>query len=605
MSRLLEEKSSNFGALEHGTRAMNISQLCQKGCGAIIKSSSKQHSSTSPRDTMLEHGIHLLRREFDEELICLLLLSAYIGISRHGKIATALGLANRLRDLVTDDVFAQKAQSSNSTELASNHVYEIPSNSYAKSPPAMGNPDAAHCCNCYGVSELRVLIQFWLWKIFVVAAEQGFLDEIPTKREAASKLDEIRLWALEYDRLREARYITYARIDLLKDPEGDVRCLRQLLASIQNSPVMKVEEAQTHLDLARCTLNLQGDLSNPTILEHLDRATTLFKEVGHTYGPLDLEDMQLTWKKDSIRLEEFLKRKIELSGAYFEQHCYQQGIKCLIFGIPVSHELGNVQNETTKMIERAQKEIRQVGATIQEQALFVSAVAQTLVRAPEYGYGRKALEDYLYRLPAEIGLKIEAQLRVAMSMASANSGNTEEAGRQAEMAMTAAIKTASYDERSDAAFLLAVSRMKQAKAPRNKTMAMVALSNASIILQLWASIDQFMGHHIQAADKFAWLASIELQANMLVGDKLALERLDHWLDEARQICNTHNIVSEKVFEMQILRATRLQDYDTPDRISRERLDAAKERSGSSHFHKAQRTTQLSSCLYTRFCARAQ
>ncbi|KIW90622.1 uncharacterized protein Z519_08405 [Cladophialophora bantiana CBS 173.52] len=234
------------------------------------------------------------------------------------------------------------------------------------------------------------------------------------------------------------------------------------------------------------------------------------------------------------------------------------------------------------MIERAQTEIRQMGATIREQTLFVSAVAQTLVRAPEYGYGGKALEDYLSRLPAEIRLEIELQLRVAMSMASATSGNTEEAGRQAEMAMTAAIETASHDERSDASFLLAVSRIKRATAPRNKSMAMVALSNASITLQLWASIDQFMGHPIQAADKFAWLASVELQ-----------------------ICNTHNIVLEKVCEMEILRATRLQDYDTPVRISRERLDAGKERSGSSHFHKAQHTTQLLSCLYTQFRARAQ
>lgn len=426
-----------------------------------------------------------------------------------------------------------------------------------------------------------------------------------TKRDAASKLDEIRSWTLEHDRLREARYITYARIDLLKDTESDVEYLRRLLASVRNRPAMKVEEAQTHLDLARCMLNLQRDLEDPAVLEHLNRAQTLFTEVRHRYGLLDLKDMQLTRKKDSLKLEEFLKRKVELGDAYFERHCYQQGIKCLIFAIPVSHELGNVQNETTKMIEHTQKEIRQVGATIQEQALFVSAVAQTLIRAPEYGYGRKALEDYLSQLPAEIGPRIEIQLRTSMSMASANSGNADEAVRQAEMAMVAAIKTPSYDERSDAAFLLAVSRIQQAVALRNKSMVMLALSNASTLLRLWASVDKFMGHHIQAAEKFAWLAFVELQANMLMGDELALERLDRWLDEARQICNAHNVVSEKVNEMEILRAGRLQDYDTPVRIARERLDAAKAISGSSHFHKAQRFTQLSICLYTRFRARAR
>jgi hypothetical protein len=99
---------------------------------------------------------HLLRREVNEEPICLLLLSAYISISRHGKIATALGLANRLRDLVTDDVFAQKSQSSTSTDLASNHVEEIPSNGYGTSAPAMENSAAAHCSGCHAVSEIRV-----------------------------------------------------------------------------------------------------------------------------------------------------------------------------------------------------------------------------------------------------------------------------------------------------------------------------------------------------------------------------------------------------------------------------------------------------------------
>ncbi|KIV82695.1 hypothetical protein PV11_04786 [Exophiala sideris] len=546
-----------------------------------------------------------LRRELNAETICLWLLSAYISISRHGKIATALDLADRLRDLVADDVFTQRVQSSTSADLASKGVGHTDFTEHTLSAPIMETRAAAHCRGCHGVSEIRILIQFWLWKILLCAAEQGFLDEVPTKREAASKLDEIRLWTLEHDRLREARYITYAQIGLLKDTESDMECLRQLLASVRNSPAMKVEEAQTHLDLARCLLNLERDVADPTVSEHLNRAATLFTEVRHTYGMLDLKDMQLTQIRGSLILEEFLKRKIELGDAYFEKHCYQQGIKCLIFAIPVSHELGHVQDETTKMIEHAQKEIRKVGATFQEQALFVCAVAQTLVRAPEYGYGRKSLEDYLSRLPEETGPIIEVQLRTSMSMASANSGNTDEAARQAEMAFEAALKTPSYDERSAAAFLLAVSRIRQATALGNKSVAMLALSNASILLRLWASLDKVMGCHIQAADKFAWLASVELQANMLVGDELALERLDRWLDEARQISNIHDIVSEKVYEMEILRAARLQDYDTPVRIARERLDVAKAVSASSHFHRAQHSTQLSICLYRRFCARAR
>lgn len=102
-----------------------------------------------------------LRQELNAETICLWLLSAYISISRHGKIATALDLANRLRDLVADDVFTQRVESSTSADLASDSIGNIHSNEHALSAPTMEIPTAAHCRGCHGVSEIRVRMD-WL-----------------------------------------------------------------------------------------------------------------------------------------------------------------------------------------------------------------------------------------------------------------------------------------------------------------------------------------------------------------------------------------------------------------------------------------------------------
>jgi CHAT domain-containing protein/tetratricopeptide (TPR) repeat protein len=444
-----------------------------------------------------------------------------------------------------------------------------------------------------------------LHKILVVAAEQGLLDEAITKKGAVARLDVLRRWAIFNGRLREARYLTYFRVDLTNNVFDDIASLEELLQAFDGKSLQIAGEAQTHLDIARCLLKLEGQDWNIRAQDHIRKAEGLFANIGHTFGLLDLMDMQVTQRKDSTKLEDLLNWKIECSNAYLGKSCYQQGIRCLNFAIPVNHSMGEALQKTQSMIERVQQEITRIGGVLLEQALFVSGVSQALVRAPEYGYARKALEDYMDRLPTEIGPKILSLLYTCLRGAYSNLGDTQRALLFAEEALIASLESTSHEDKSDASFALAMTRLDQAHKYRRKEMALVWLSNASNLLRSWSEVDLVMDYQHGALEKYAWLAWIEIEISHILKDEQALERSDDWFKLACELRDRCNISSEKVFEIELLRAVRSQDFDLANEVASRRVRSLRDCAATTPFGLAQAITAASSTSYQCYTFRLQ
>ena len=112
------------------------------------------------------------------------------------------------------------------------------------------------------------MIEFYYYRIRVVAAEQGLLEEAGTKRDTANRLEVLREWTISRNRLREARYLTYFRIGLAENNAEDLEVLQEFLRTI-SATNHRVEEAQTRLDLARCMIRSRDLQLRSEAQEHI------------------------------------------------------------------------------------------------------------------------------------------------------------------------------------------------------------------------------------------------------------------------------------------------------------------------------------------------
>jgi CHAT domain-containing protein len=366
-----------------------------------------------------------------------------------------------------------------------------------------------------------------------------------------------------------------------------------------------IEKAQTRLDFARCLLKSGDPVLEDEGQHHINTAEQLFKDEGHVFGLLDLMDMQVSEKKITP-LKDLLDWKLSCADLYFEKACYQQGIRCLIFAVPVNTDMGEVFQKTQSIIERARSKIAHVGGVILEQGLFVNAVAQSLVRAPEYGYARKILEEYMDHLPDEIGPKLLGSLYQSLRGAYTNIGDFDKALSYAEQALIVSLEGATYTDISDAAFILAVSKTDRGhKLPNRSPLIRLWHSNTITFLSGWISVDRLMGYHQQEVDKCCWLAFVENTMAHMFEDEEAFKRSDQWLHTAQESCNSYRITAKQLIELEIARATRIHDFDLAVTLAFDRLRSLQADPLITPFNLAQATIAASMMTYQRCCSRSQ
>jgi tetratricopeptide (TPR) repeat protein len=451
---------------------------------------------------------------------------------------------------------------------------------------------------------VQILINFYHLKILVTAAEQGLLEETATKNNVAERLDVLRKWKISHGRLCEARFLTYFRLDLVGKNTEDLYLLQELLVALDGTE-NHAEGAQTHLDLARCLIRSGDPEMEHDAQKHITNAEQLFVGLGHSFGLIDLRNMEADERRNES-LEASQKRVLDASQAYFAKECYQQGIRCLLFAISVSHNMGSTFLRTQDMLELVRRRAQEVGGVFLEQALFIHTVAQSLVRAPEFGYARKCLEDYLLNLPAEISPRTLSLIYTSLRGAYANMGNLDKAWLFADLALRSSVQGASYVDITDAAHLFAFTTFQTAQSyTSRRDMASILFANAINVAKCWTHIDEMMKAHEARQTKYLLLANIETVLGNLYSDASAFSRSDEWLSKAQE-CSANNRVPLKNAEnLQLAREIRLKRFDSAVELVKARVEALNALKGTTNFALAQATMHVSTTLCMRYYHRVQ
>jgi CHAT domain-containing protein len=385
------------------------------------------------------------------------------------------------------------------------------------------------------------LIELYYHKIRVVASEQSLLDEAIAKKAAADRLNFLCAWCIKQRRVREARLLIYFHVGLLNNTEADETMLKgflEVLAGTHNP----VEKAQTHLDLANCLLAC-ANKNEEAIDFHIDQSGRLFTNENHGYGLLDLQDLMLQRRRDSLTREELLKNKLVIAENYFEAQCYQQGIKCLLFSFQTSMGMGSLHNQTQENLQRLELELAKVGGEMLKMGSYIHGVSHALLRAPEYGYALKSLERYVESLPTEISPKYHGLLVQVLAKAYFNLGNAAEAVARAKESLKIFLSGESYIDKSDAAYVAAFITMTCArKAPSMSAVKRSLFEDATETLELWADLDRENDYPDGECEKCLILASEDYSFGFST-DSGAIERGKKWSARAKQ-CRTSSVVTK-------------------------------------------------------------
>jgi len=405
------------------------------------------------------------------------------------------------------------------------------------------------------------LIEFWYLKIKVVAAQQSLLNEIQTIRAAADRLDYLRKRCIKESRLREARLLTYFRISLRNNNEEKEAILKNFLA-VLNGTNHPLEEAQTHLDLATCLMSCDSK-NLEAIHSHIDHSKKLFLDEHHEFGLIDIQDLQLS-KDVGASGEEVLVKKLSIAESYFKVQCYRNGIRCLLSSAKFSLEMDGVHRQTQRNLERLLVEVTKVGDQLLKQEVFMQLVCQSLVRAPEYGYGLTSLEAYLATVPDEIGPKNHGVLLQYLAMAYFNLGSTSDAVIYAKKALQVFSSGESYVDRSDTALLLACIIRKRAQNLHSTSADRSRWAIESIeILQNWADLDHENSYYEGEQAKCLQLALEDYSYGFSTNTE-TIDRGTKWFSRAKQCQTTHGIAIPfpDMLRLEIADSLTKGDYDS-------------------------------------------
>ncbi|KAF2472074.1 uncharacterized protein BDR25DRAFT_18083 [Lindgomyces ingoldianus] len=393
----------------------------------------------------------------NEDSVCLELIHAFVNISRHSKLYTALRKASIAHKLWLGQEVEQEVMKLN---IPSMSPIEIQSKigKIIKQRDGLGAlPSELGKEHRSTVSESRILMEYWYYKIFTSCSEQGLTDEpqAETKKRASKRISDLYTYVVQNNRLREARYLLYHCVSLLEDNAKVPLMLGQFLECLEGTS-FDVEKAQTHLDLAEWQIRYTFPASASTVEHQLQEAKRLFEKTDHTHGGLDVADLRLLLPRAYENLEELFRAKSENAAAYFSKSCYLKGLRCLLFAIPKAFEIGTLDNLVEQSIDLLHKIISHVGAELYTQLTFIDITSQSLLRAPEYGHALHSLESYIKSVPEEIGPRYHSYLYLSLRKVYSSLGNITEARECAKKALEiSSCNRNSYIDQSDAALELA------------------------------------------------------------------------------------------------------------------------------------------------------
>ncbi|KAH7085257.1 CHAT domain-containing protein [Paraphoma chrysanthemicola] len=540
----------------------------------------------------------LTRHIFDVDCVALALIRAYAGISRFSETTAAIQVAQRVYDVwMAENAMESLPIANDSVTAEEEKTHRETMSNLCTALDSRHEDESNVANNDLTVPQSRILLELYYHRIQVTAAEQTFLEESEVKKAAASRMELLADWLIAQGRLREARFIVYFRVGLLNSVANDQTLLETLLENIKGNENLAYEEANTRLDIARCILQINDGKVTDEAQAHIRVSQDLFEAMNHEFGLLDLMDMQINEIRKSITPEDLLSWKLDAAEQYFAKECHQQGIKCLLFSIPVTTDMGKIREMTQKLIEKVQKEISIVGGAALEQLLFVQTVSQTVTRAPEYGYARQCIEDYICRLPSGISPTMEGNLYHTMMLAYLNLGNLQKAQEWSERAFLVFRRGESYINISDAAnYIGYVQYLQGTELSDGSAVSLIRHSNAANILQGWADIDRHAKNHNGEISKSLLLARI-------YGRMEFWEQSDLWLSRAKECGDRNNIPLDNAEDLLLSKAIRQEKLDEAVELSLQFVERCKAVPSSPKFVLGQEYLRAATTFHSRFLHR--
>ncbi|KAK4172652.1 CHAT domain-containing protein [Triangularia setosa] len=402
-----------------------------------------------------------------EEGAVLELLQAFIGIGRYSKLKAALKTAQNMEGAWHLNTQGEEAKLSR--QLQSMTIEET---------------DEADAL----LSESRVLMVHYYWKILVVAAEQGLLDEKQTKAAAVFGLAPVLQQVLSEGRFREARFLIYSKAHLLNDTSQAVEELSSFLRYLTD-PEWTIERALTLVDLAGLQLKSNSDAVLAQAAENFKLASNLFTKIGHTFGNIDIDLIRVSADR-TISAGEIFLAKTRIADRYFEVQQYQNGIRCLAGAISPDMIVDTYYQDVVRSLELLDRKIGESGSEILKQLSLIHSVCQASLKAPEYGFALKSLESYFRNVPEEISPKYQSYMGVILSTVYSNFGETEKALEVARQALEIAMSSASYIDQSDAATQVGVRMLSLAREQSEGSDEFLGLTSSAVdFLKEWANKD--------------------------------------------------------------------------------------------------------------------
>ncbi|KAH7116708.1 CHAT domain-containing protein [Dendryphion nanum] len=470
----------------------------------------------------------------NNERAALDLLGAFLGISRHSLLFTALEKATERGDeLNIRDGFV----------------------------PDWGTTD---------ITESRTLAYFYYWKIVMVAAEQGLLDVKAIKMQCIAHLTPLRHHLQGQGRIREARRFIYLEVYLINNPNEAIQELEAYLRLCQDERYA-IQRAMTLVDLGTFQLKSEDSIVLAKADDAFSTAENLFRNLEHQYGSIDIAATKLEYDRTIGSGEKFL-RKVELANQYFAVNHFQNGIRTLAFAVTPHLAIDIYAEDVAKALEVIDKKIEEVGGEILKQLSMLHSISHAASKGREAGFALHALETYFAHPPIQTGPVNKSGFASMLSITYSNLGQSLKALQMAEEAFNIAQLSRLHDTASDAAMLLAHTNIVLAReiAHQDLEKSRQLRYKALAVLKSWIEKDNQNGYTEGVVQK-----SLSF-AELLAEDDENLEQ--PYIDRVKTLIpDTASFMDRKeLMSLQMRTAQQRGRYNESFHISLEYLQAARE-----------------------------
>ncbi|KAL6697942.1 CHAT domain-containing protein [Trichoderma pleuroticola] len=419
----------------------------------------------------------------DEDVAAFELLRALtLRVVRYSKVKTALEIAQRFgsawnldKPIIFDTIIENRGKTEDGSLISSAAGPEI---------EVLGG-STSH------ISEYRVLMMFLYWKIMVVAAVHGLLDEPVTKAAALTAISSLRQALQAMNRLQEASSLFHFEIQLIDITEEAMKRLQSFL-NVLNGDKWDIERALTLAEIFKLQIQSSDDTALSKAEDTFKEAQKLFNKVSHTFGNIDLDFTRISFGH-TFSTEEKIVQVSSLVERYFEVNHYGQMMLCLTTAL--SKPVDAYVEQVKYAIELQQQLADEMGSEMMQNAALMRAAGSANLNASEYGFALSALEPQYMNLPEEVDPLSHSLLAATMSMIYGSFGNNMEALKAAEESLEIAKSGKSYKACSDAALILGLRHLSISEQyPRKSAEDIKWLSSAMDILKEWIESDAENGY---------------------------------------------------------------------------------------------------------------